>query len=94
MCLAQLVAAPENCVVRNILAKWYEGKYCVFCGQPVGEAYWTALKPALVRGAAVERCDQILDEELVETLTTAQPVCSVCYIQRSMNRILDVPISS
>src|SRR5262249_8052451 len=30
-CLAQLDVAPENCLVRSVLMKWYKDKPCVFC---------------------------------------------------------------
>src|SRR5262249_44932030 len=31
-CLAQIEAAPEECLVRNILKTWYSGARCVLCG--------------------------------------------------------------
>src|SRR5512144_439621 len=34
-CLAQIEAAPEDCLARTILAKWYEGATCALCGRDV-----------------------------------------------------------
>ena len=31
-CLSQIEAAPEDCLVRSLLTKWYEGISCVDCG--------------------------------------------------------------
>ncbi|HET8646180.1 MAG TPA: hypothetical protein VFO85_11865, partial [Vicinamibacteria bacterium] len=32
-CLAQVERSPEDCLVRNIVAEWYQGKSCVLCGK-------------------------------------------------------------
>ena len=32
-CLQQIKADPENCLVWTIVARWYEGKSCVFLPQ-------------------------------------------------------------
>ena len=86
MCATQIMTTPENCLARTILAKWYEGKCCVRCGNPVGEAYWDACKPALLtpRNVLVE-CDEIPAAELPKTLETARPVCFECYVQDKVN---------
>ena len=85
-CLNQIRTAPENYLVRNILAKWYDGKYCVRCGHPVGEAYWVVSKPALLTSSGVEQCEQIPGPQLLTILGTAQPVCYDCYVQDRVNR--------
>jgi len=51
-CLGQIVSAPEDCLVRNILMKWYEGRNCVFCGKTLGEIDWLDHKPALMESRA------------------------------------------
>src|SRR5689334_8242766 len=38
-CLFQIERTPEDCLVRNILIHWYEGKNCVWCGRPIGEIH-------------------------------------------------------
>jgi len=86
MCLNQIGTAPENCLIRNILARWYDGKYCVRCGHPVGEAYWGESKPALLTSGVVEQCEQIPGPQLVTILGTAQPVCFDCYVQDRADR--------
>lgn len=66
----------QDFLVRNILARWYEGKCCVRCGGPFGGAYWGASKPGLLRAEVVEQCDQIPGPQLLPILETAEPVVS------------------
>ena len=47
-CLSQIAASPEDCLVRNILGKWYEGKNCAICGKRIGDIQWADHKPALL----------------------------------------------
>ena len=47
-CLSQIEASPDGCLVRKMLARWYEGKSCASCGRPFGEIEWTVQKPALI----------------------------------------------
>jgi hypothetical protein len=85
-CTAQIRTMPENCLVRTILAKWYEGKYCVRCGDPVGEAYWAPCQPVLLTSDNVmEECGQIPVAELPTSLETARPVCFNCYVRCNVN---------
>lgn len=44
-CLAQIEEAPEECLVRTILAHWYAGSTCVLCGRAIGAIQWTEHKP-------------------------------------------------
>src|SRR5208283_4082895 len=36
-CLQQLEVNPENCLVWNIVSKWYQGKQCVYCKKTFSE---------------------------------------------------------
>src|ERR1039458_1879897 len=53
-CLSQIAASPENCLVRNIVSRWYEGKACVFCRRAFGAIDWTAASPALLQADRIE----------------------------------------
>ncbi len=79
-CLAQIESAPEDCLVRGILAQWYAGKVCVCCGQPLGDFPWGPGKPALLRPdhRSVE-WSGIPAEQLPETLATSAPICFACH---------------
>ena len=86
-CLRQIEAAPEDCLVRTILTKWYDGKSCVSCGRPIGEIVAGGVEPALLSADmnTVEWSD-IPAEQLPEALSAAQPVCFACHMASKMMR--------
>lgn len=86
-CLGQIAEAPDDCLVRNILARWYEGKSCAWCGMQIGEIHVTERKPALLKPdqTSVEWHD-IPAEQLQETLAGALPLCFGCHMANTMVR--------
>jgi hypothetical protein len=86
-CLSQIAVSPEDCLVRNILTHWYEGKSCAFCGQAFTNLEWSAAKPALLLPNRVSTdWSQIPAERLHETLATARPVCFACHTANAIVR--------
>ena len=87
MCLAQIEAAPEDCLVRNILTKWYEGKDCAYCGKPLGEIHWADHKPAMLNaeGITVE-WNEIRPEKVPGVLATHRAVCWNCHMNETFRR--------
>ena len=86
-CLGQIDSAPEDCLVRNILVRWYEGKKCAWCGRPITELHLGERKPALL--ISEERSvewNEVPAEQLQETLATARPLCFGCHIANTMRR--------
>jgi len=84
-CLGQIAASPEDCLVRNIVSHWYEGRACAFCGRPFGSIDWTAAGPAVLdAGGAEVEWSQVPAEKLTETLAAAQPVCAACHLANRM----------
>lgn len=84
-CLGQIAVSPEDCLVRNILTHWYEGKACAFCGRAFGHIEWSAAKPALLQPNRVSAdWSQIPAERLQEILATAQPVCFACHTANAL----------
>ena len=87
MCLAQIEAQPEECLVRHILAAWYAGKTCACCRRPFGEISWAGAKPALVRAdETYVEWSEVPPEQLSETLATGLPVCFACYMANELVR--------
>jgi hypothetical protein len=86
-CLFQIERSPEDCLVRNILVHWYEGKTCVWCGRPIGEIHLAGRKPALLTAdkGSVE-WSEVPAEQLPETLAVAQPLCFSCHVANTMVR--------
>lgn len=86
-CLRQIEAAPADCLVRNILVHWYEGKQCASCGQPFGEIQWANAKPALlVSDKVAVEWDQVPAEQLQATLDSAKPICFACHMASRLVR--------
>jgi hypothetical protein len=86
-CLGQIVSAPEDCLVRNILTKWYEGRTCVFCGKTLGEIDWLDHKPALISPEHVTlEWNEIPAEKVPAVLQTHMPVCWDCHIAETVRR--------
>jgi len=80
-CLQQIETAPEDCLVRTILAQWYAGKRCASCGQPFGDILAAGAKPAVLCADknSVE-WKQIPADRLQETLAAASPICFACHM--------------
>jgi hypothetical protein len=86
-CLAQIEAAPEDCLARTMLARWYEGKRCVFCHHEIGAIHWMDHRPSLrnPQGATVDLAD-VRPEELPRVLSSHAPVCWNCHIAETFRR--------
>jgi hypothetical protein len=80
-CLQQIEAAPDDCLVRTILTKWYAGKSCVCCGQPLEEITWTRHKPCLMSpDLRIIEWQSLEPETIPYVLETHQPVCWNCNL--------------
>ena len=86
-CLKQIESAPEDCLVRTIVTKWYSGKACAVCGKLIHEVEWMGHKPALIdpEGKSVF-WDGIRAEQLPEVFKTHSPVCWDCHIAATLLR--------
>ena len=87
-CLQQFEVNPENCLVWNIVSKWYEGKSCVFCHKPIGPLHQLDHAPALL-GPDFKTAEWkgIRPEQLPEIFSTHQPVCWNCHIAENFRRL-------
>jgi hypothetical protein len=86
-CLRQIEESPQDCLVRNILVRWYEGKSCAWCGRPIGDIHLAERKPALLTANRTSlEWAEIPAECLQQTLLTALPLCFGCHISNRMIR--------
>lgn len=87
-CLQQVEADPANCLVWSVVAKWYDGKECVFCHKPIGPLHHLDHAPALL-GPDFQTIEWkgIRPEQLPEVFSTHQPVCWNCHISESFRRL-------
>lgn len=86
-CLAQIERAPADCLVRNVVTKWYAGKNCAICQKPLGEIDWHERKPGLLDEAGRSRpWPDVPPEKLPEALAHDKPVCFDCYVAATFRR--------
>jgi len=87
-CLLQIERAPENCLVRGILTRWYAGKTCAYCRRSFGEIHWHDHRPALrdPRGRTLE-WSEVPPKTLQGVLSTHRPVCWNCHVAETFRRV-------
>jgi hypothetical protein len=99
-CLRQVDAAPLDCLVRQQVTSWYEGKACALCGGSLGTIDWPTHQPALMSpGRVTARWQEIEAVRLSDVLATYQPVCWNCHVAETFRRehaglVLDNPWTS
>jgi hypothetical protein len=83
-CLAQIEAAPAECLVRTMLVEWYRGSTCAFCRREIPEIHWSDRKPALLtpERQTIEWSD-VRPKDLPRVFATHQRVCWDCHIAQS-----------
>jgi len=87
-CLRQVETDTANCLVWNIVDKWYEGKKCVFCQKPIGPLHHMDHAPALLGPDFKTReWTGIRPEELPQVFASHQPVCWNCDVAESFRRL-------
>jgi hypothetical protein len=86
-CLRQIEAAPDACLMRNLLAGWYESKSCVFCKRPFAPVEWTEHQPLLLApDDRIVGWSELRPETLPDTFATHQPVCFSCGVAEAFRR--------
>jgi len=86
-CLKQIEAAPEDCLVRTLLTRWYSGKTCAICRKPLGEIQWIEHKPALLSPDHITvEWREVAPEHVPEVLQSYLPVCWNCHVAATFRR--------
>ena len=86
-CLQQVEANAQNCLVWNMVSKWYEGKNCAFCHKPIGTLHHLDHAPALLGpDSRSTEWKNISPEKLPQVFNTYQPVCWNCHVTETFRR--------
>jgi hypothetical protein len=87
-CLKQIEIDPENCLVWNMVAKWYEGKVCVFCRKEIGPLHHVDHAPALLTpDHTTMEWKRVRPQDLPEIFETHRPVCWNCHVTETFRRL-------
>jgi hypothetical protein len=86
-CVPQIEDAPDETLVKNIVAKWYRDKNCIYCGSSIREINGSAVAPALrgVDGELHEWKD-VAPENLPALLQSSVAVCARCELAEDFRR--------
>lgn len=83
-CTGQILVAPKETLVFEILKRWYDGKTCELCGRPIPPLHPVGPKPGLVNIASPTRetlaWEEIPAQDLPDRFRTHRPVCAQCQI--------------
>jgi len=87
-CLQQIQSDPENCLVWNIVSKWYEGKKCALCHKPFEPLHHLDHAPALCSPdhKTLEWKD-VPPQKLPEVFAGCQPICWNCHVIETFRRL-------
>lgn len=86
-CLAEIASGPADCLLRNIVAKWYRGKECAVCTRPIDEIVWHERPPALIAPDGMTReWKEVAPEQLPKVFKTHLPLCWNCHIAFEFRR--------
>ena len=79
-CVPQIATSPQGTLVRNIVARWYEGRTCVYCGKPITEINGRIVPALRTTDGVLHDWDSIAPEDLPALLDTAAAVCANCEL--------------
>lgn len=86
-CLSQIEQRPADCLVWNMVKKWYEGSTCAFCHKPIGPLHHIDHAPAVIGPDHTTReWKDVRPEQLPEIFKTHRPVCWNCHIAENFRR--------
>lgn len=86
-CAPQIEAAPDETLVRSIVAKWYAERPCVYCATPIGDIGFGAVAPALLGpDGTLREWKDVAIEDLSQVLENAVAVCARCELVEDFRR--------
>lgn len=85
-CLKQIAASPADCLMRSVLARWFEDKHCLYCRKPVHLLKFQQQPGLRSRDGCVHDLDAIEPQTLVSTLNDYEPVCFDCLVAEQFRR--------
>jgi len=86
-CLEQIETDPDNCLVWNIVSRWYEGQNCALCRKRFGRLKPFDHPPALMDADRMTtEWKSFRSEELPGVFSTYRPICWDCHVTETFRR--------
>jgi type II secretory pathway pseudopilin PulG len=86
-CVQEIQAAPDDCLLRNILVRWYSDKACALCGKVFGSVSWRDHLPALITAdGQILAWSEIASETVFEALAAHRPLCWDCQVAETFRK--------
>ena len=86
-CLQQVEADPQNCLVWNTVAKWYEGKSCVFCHKAIALEHLDHAPALLGPDLRTAEWKDVAAQDLPTVFSTHRPICWSCHVAETFRRL-------
>lgn len=87
ICMDQITDAPNDCLIRNILAEWHAGKSCTTCGLELSDVFGRQRTALISPERTTLDWADVPVEGLSEALITHQPICWNCHIVETLYRM-------
>ena len=80
-CLPQIKAAPDDCLVRTVVTRWFAGKTCVYCREAIAETRFIHHHSTLLgHDEKTLEWTAVPPEHLPAVFRTHLPVCWNCHV--------------
>ena len=85
-CAQQIEAAPEATQVRNIVARWYGQRTCVYCARPIRDIRGVVVPALLTADGDLREWKDVPAEDLPRILENSDAVCATCELAEDFRR--------
>jgi hypothetical protein len=86
-CRNEINAAPDRCLLQNIVASWYAGKSCHYCRKEIGEIVWHERPPAVkMADGTIHEWKDLPAEKLPKVFAAGEPVCWACFMVETFRK--------
>ena len=85
-CAPQIEAAPEETLVRNIVAHWYAQRACAYCARPIREMGGIVVPALLSPDGQLREWKDVAALDLPNILEQSVAVCATCELVEDFRR--------
>jgi hypothetical protein len=86
-CLEQIVTAPDGCLVKTLVHRWYANQRCAVCRKALGDLGRLDHQPALLAADGVTReWRSLAPEQLPAAMDGSRPICWDCHVAVTFRR--------